>query len=139
VPTYYRPRVAHIEPGGASIGGLVLIAAGLGVAAAVVLFVFAHLVLLAVCAAVFAAVMGAVIAVMRRAASPRRWAEHRYPKPTVRIPAAESARELSAPPLAIEPARVLPALWPPGTARQRPGGHVPRAQGGGDHIAHPGS
>ena len=101
MPTYIRPRVAHIDPGGADVGGLVLIGAAIGAAAAVILFALAHLVLLAVVAGVFIAVMGAVVVVFRRAASPRRWREYRYPKPTVRIERPRAAGELSAPPLAI--------------------------------------
>jgi hypothetical protein len=122
VPTYYRPKMAHVEPGGADIGGLVLIAAVLGAAAAVALFIAAHLVYFAVCAAVFAAVMGAVIVVFRRAASPRRWAEYRYPEPTVRIEAPEPVQAITAPPLAIGPARILPAQ--PGEVNRTATRHV---------------
>lgn len=95
VPTFIKPaRVDVIE--GSGIGGLVLIAAVIAAAAAVLLFALAHLELLAVCAAVFAAVMAAVIVAMRRAASPHRWAEYRYPRPVATVPAARPARTISA-------------------------------------------
>jgi hypothetical protein len=109
MPTYYRPKVAHVDPGGADVGSLVLIAAAIATAAAVVLFVLAHLVLLAVCAAAFVAVIGGLCVVFRRAASPRRWREYRYPRPTVRVEAARAAQAIAAPPRAIEAPRAGPA------------------------------
>lgn len=110
MPTYIRPKLAHVDPGGADWGGLVLIAAGIATAAALVAFILAHLVLLAAAAGVFAVVMGAVIVAFRRAASPRRWAEYRYPEPTVRIGEPGTAQAISAPrPRAIEaPGRSWP-------------------------------
>ena len=109
MPTYIQPKVAHVDPGGADVGGLVLIAAAVGTAAAVVVFVLAHLALLAVCAAVFIAVIGGLGVAFRRAASPRRWREYRYPQPSVTIPPAGPAQAISAPPRAIEAPRIIPA------------------------------
>jgi len=122
VPTYIRPKLAHVDPGGTDWGGLVLIAAAIAAVGGLVLFIAAHLVLLAVCAGVFIAVMSAVIVMFRRAASPRRWAEYRYPEPTVRIPPARPAQAILAPPLAIEPARILPAQ--PGEVNRTRNPHV---------------
>ena len=108
VPTYIRPKLAHVDPGGTDWGGLVLIAAAIAAVGGLVLFIAAHLVLLAACTGAFVAVMSAVIVVFRRAASPRRWAEYRYPKPPVTIPAPRPARALPAPrPRAIEAPRAV--------------------------------
>ena len=113
MPTYYRPKVAHIEPGGADPGGLVPAAAAIAAAAAVVVFIIAHLVLLAVVAGVFVAVMAAVAVAFRKAASARKWAEYRYPEPPVRVTAARPAQALPAPPPAIEaPGAIRPAVIP---------------------------
>lgn len=69
MPTYYRPRVAHIDPGGADVGGLLALAAAAVAIGAVVLFVFAHLLLLAVCAAVFVTAIGGFAVWTRRFAT----------------------------------------------------------------------
>src|SRR5258707_796233 len=73
MPTYYRPRIAHVDPGGADVGGLVLVVAAV---AGVVAFVLAHLVVVAVCVGVLVAVpVGSALA-MRRLIQPRgirRW------------------------------------------------------------------
>ena len=79
-------------------------------AAAVVAFIAAHIVLLAVCAGVFTAVMGGVAVWFRWAASPQRLRAHYCPRPTVRMPAARPAQAIPAPrPLAIEAPRTVPA------------------------------
>lgn len=119
MPTYIRPRRVDITEGGADIGALVLVAAGVLAGGAVVAFVLAHLVLLATAAAVFAAVMGAVAWWTRWLASPERLQEHRAavaaPGPAQAIPAPR--------PKAIEAARTIPAQ--PGRADRV---RIPRAR-----------
>lgn len=76
MPTYYRPRMAHVDPGGPDWGALALIAAGVAAAAAVVAFALAHLILIAAAVAVLAAVPIGTAMVMRRFIEPRgirRW------------------------------------------------------------------
>ena len=71
MPTYIKPKLAHVEPGGADWGAVALAGAGVVAAAAVAAFIFAHLVLLAVCLGVFVAVMGGLVVAMRVAVSGR--------------------------------------------------------------------
>jgi len=108
MPSYIRPARVDVTEGGT--GGLVFIAAAIATAAAVVLFVLAHLVLLAVCAGVFVTVMGAVLTAMQWAASPRRLRQHLHPRYTASVPARRPARVLPAPrPRPIEAPRTVPA------------------------------
>ena len=103
MPTYIRPARVDITGGGRGIGGLVLIAAGLAAAAAVAMFVLAHLALLAGCAAAFLAIMGAVIAAMRWVASPKRLRRQLHPQYPARVAAPRPAQAIPAPqPRAIE-------------------------------------
>jgi hypothetical protein len=111
MPVYHRPRQAIItEDGGGGQGLILLLALGgmVLVVASLAMFILAHLALLAVCAAVFVGVIGGLAVVFRQAASPRRWREYRYPRPTVRLTEAEAARVISAPQLrAIEAPRAV--------------------------------
>lgn len=109
MPTYYRPKVAYIDPGGRGTGALVLIAAVLAAAAAVVAFIVGHPELLAVCAAVFVTVMGGIIAAMRWVASPARLRRQLHPRYTAPPIAARPAQALPAARRAIEAPRTLPA------------------------------
>jgi hypothetical protein len=110
VPTYYRPKLAHVDRGGADVGRLVLIAAGIAAAAAVVAFVAAHAVLLAAAAGVFVAVIGGLAAWFRWAASPQRLRARYCLRPAVRVPAARPPQAIPAPrPRAIEAPRTVPA------------------------------
>lgn len=96
MPTYIRPARVDITEGGAGIGALVLIAAGVAAAAAVATFVLAHLELLAVCAAAFVVVMGAVLAGMRWVASPARLRRQLHPRYPASLPAPRPARAIPA-------------------------------------------
>ena len=110
MPTYHRPKVAYIDPGGRDVGALVLLAAAAVAAFAVATFVLAHLVLLAAAAATFVVVMGGVIAAMRWVASPRRLRQQHYGRATVRVlPSRPSQGIPAARPRAIEAPRTVPA------------------------------
>ena len=95
----------HCPSGGDALAVVVPVA----VAAVVVVFVLAHLALLAGCAAAFVVVMGGVIAGMRWVASPRRMRQQLHPQAVRRTLPAAPARAITAPPRAIEAARVIPA------------------------------
>jgi hypothetical protein len=99
----------------------VLILAGLGAAAAVVAFVLAHIVLLAVCAAVWCTVMGSVAAWFRWLSSPRRLQAH-LQRPTVKVLPSSATQAISARQRAIESPRALP---PRAAVNREPARRVP--------------
>ena len=112
MPTYIRPARVDITEGGGR-GGLVLIGAGVVAAAAVVAFVLAHIVLLAVCAAVFVAGIGGFLAWSRWAASPQRLRARTAPGPRYRVlPRPARSAALSPAARAIEAPRRQPSALP---------------------------
>jgi hypothetical protein len=96
MPTYIRPARVEITEGG-GLSGLVLILVTAGAVGAVVLFIAAHIELLAVCVCAFVTVMGGLAAWSRWLASPKRFRQRHYPGPAVRIDAARLVQALSAP------------------------------------------
>jgi len=97
VPTYVRPKVAIIEESGSGLGSLIPALAAAMAIGAVVLFIAAHIVLLAVVTIMFAAVMAALAVAMRRAASPRRLAQHMSARYSATVAQAKPAQPVSAP------------------------------------------
>jgi hypothetical protein len=109
MPTYIRPARVDITEGSSGIGGLVLIAAAVGAVAAVVAFIAAHIVLLAVCAGAFVAVMGGLAVWFRWLSSPRRLQQH-LPAIRASVAAPRAAQPISAAPRAMR--RQLSEPWP---------------------------
>lgn len=104
MPTYIKPKMAHVEPGGADWGGLVLIGAGVLAAAALVAFIVAHLVLLAVCLGVFIVTMGGLVVAMRMAVSGRAELSEIEPHPVAPVAVQQA---ILGQPRAIAPAQHL--------------------------------
>ena len=92
MPTYVCPKLAVIEESGSGLGVLAFILGALAIAAAVIGFITAHLVLLAVMAAILTAgTLGPVLALRRYIVPRQARREVRAPQVSLAVPMAGQA------------------------------------------------